>query len=222
MSLDIFIATPLYDGKVCHQYMAGVLQTMIKFGPQRATIACRMGSFLPRVRDLLTTDFLESGARYMLSVDADIGFSVSDVERLIDSDRGLAEAGMVGGLYAIKSVVQVGVAAAFMGETDGALKRCHYLGAGFLLLRREVVLQMAEHYKDLAYPGNGVDASNGMTIGLWNAFHNIKAADGSTSYIGEDYSFCKRWTDMGGKIWADPRPKLQHIGTSVFMTKEST
>ena len=27
------------------------------------------------------------------------------------------------------------------------------------------------------------------------------AEDGT--YLSEDFAFCKRWTDMGGEIWAD-------------------
>ena len=30
--------------------------------------------------------------------------------------------------------------------------------------------------------------------------------------LSEDLSFCKRWTNIGGEIWADPNAKLIHAG----------
>jgi hypothetical protein len=34
--------------------------------------------------------------------------------------------------------------------------------------------------------------------------------------MGEDYAFCKRWTDMGGKVWIDPEIKMGHVGYKTF------
>ena len=39
---------------------------------------------------------------------------------------------------------------------------------------------------------------------------------GDGTYLSEDFAFCKRWTDMGGEIWADLRSKLQHVGPMAF------
>jgi hypothetical protein len=36
------------------------------------------------------------------------------------------------------------------------------------------------------------------------------------TYLSEDFAFCKRWTDMGGEIWADLSSKLNHIGPMAF------
>ena len=31
-------------------------------------------------------------------------------------------------------------------------------------------------------------------------------------YMSEDYSFCRRWRNMGGEIWVDLKSKLTHEG----------
>jgi hypothetical protein len=38
----------------------------------------------------------------------------------------------------------------------------------------------------------------------------------SGTFLSEDYSFCRRWTDMGGEIWADLESRLTHVGPMVF------
>jgi hypothetical protein len=35
-------------------------------------------------------------------------------------------------------------------------------------------------------------------------------------YLSEDYTFCRRWQQIGGKIWIDPKTKLTHIGSYTF------
>jgi len=40
------------------------------------------------------------------------------------------------------------------------------------------------------------------------------AEDGT--YLSEDFAFCKRWTDMGGEIWADLNSRLGHVGPMTF------
>jgi hypothetical protein len=38
----------------------------------------------------------------------------------------------------------------------------------------------------------------------------------TATYLSEDFAFCKRWTDIGGEIWADLESRLDHVGPSVF------
>jgi len=35
-------------------------------------------------------------------------------------------------------------------------------------------------------------------------------------YLSEDFSFCRRWTDMGGEIWVDYMSRLNHVGLMVY------
>ena len=35
-------------------------------------------------------------------------------------------------------------------------------------------------------------------------------------YLSEDYTFCRRWQRMGGKIYVDPNIILDHVGTYTF------
>ena len=35
-------------------------------------------------------------------------------------------------------------------------------------------------------------------------------------YLSEDYTFCRRWQNMGGKVYVDPHVILDHVGTYTF------
>jgi hypothetical protein len=71
--------------------------------------------------------------------------------------------------------------------------------AGFLKITTDCVTRFMLEYPELCYgtPWNyAVDLFNhGAYKGLW---------------WGEDYSFCRRWRDIGGKIWCIPNLNIDH------------
>jgi hypothetical protein len=38
----------------------------------------------------------------------------------------------------------------------------------------------------------------------------------SRRYLSEDFAFCRRWRDMGGKVYVDLNSKLQHAGQHLY------
>jgi hypothetical protein len=38
----------------------------------------------------------------------------------------------------------------------------------------------------------------------------------SGAYLSEDFTFCRRWTALGGEIWVDGESRLTHTGTIPF------
>ena len=38
----------------------------------------------------------------------------------------------------------------------------------------------------------------------------------SGRYLSEDYAFCRRWRDIGGKVFIDINSKLDHQGQHVW------
>ena len=48
------------------------------------------------------------------------------------------------------------------------------------------------------------------------ALFNCMIDEASGIYLSEDFSFCRRWTDMGGEIWADLESRLLHVGAVTF------
>jgi hypothetical protein len=217
MSLDLLITTPLYDGKMHHACVAGCMQTLAKYGAAKVSMAARQGSFLPRLRDLLTKDFLDSGAEFMLCVDSDIAWTVADLDLLWSRLRELTlDREMVAGLYPKKSLRDTRPIAALLENEQGGMREAACVGAGFLLVHRKGIERMVDRYQDLAYPSDAVNPESGTSYGLWSPFCAVKTQNGSAMYLGEDYSFCQRWREMGGKIWALPDVRLGHVGECLY------
>jgi hypothetical protein len=92
-----------------------------------------------------------------------------------------------------------------------------YAGTGFLMIRRHAIEKMCRHpaYASLRFFR---EHSLDVLAGSPNRFALVECMiDPNTgTYLSEDFSFCKRWTDIGGEIWADLESRLDHVGPSVF------
>src|SRR5258705_7261830 len=95
--------------------------------------------------------------------------------------------------------------------------RVRYAGTGFLMIRRHVLETMCAHpgYASLQFFR---EHSHDALAGSPNRFALFESMiDPATgTYLSEDFAFCKRWTGIGGEIWADLDSRLDHVGPSVF------
>jgi hypothetical protein len=84
-------------------------------------------------------------------------------------------------------------------SSDRKLLEMYRTAFGSVLMRREVALQMW-----WALPRSKPD---------WSGRTLIKAFDNIDDRVSEDYSFCDRYREAGGRIWCDPRPYVTNGGT---------
>ena len=235
----LVVATPCFGGQVSTVYASSI------FGLQRAVrtkpnidlkVQLRDGdALITRARANLVTLFLDDpAATHLLFVDADIGFTPEQVFRLIESG-----ADVVAGVYPIKRInwekarraleskrLDVpGASLDYVLEIDDpdrvtvvrGFTRVRYAGTGFLMIRRHVLERMCAHpdYASLQFfREHSHDALTGSPnrFALFDCMIDAK----SGTYLSEDFAFCKRWTDIGGEIWADLESNLDHVGPSVF------
>jgi hypothetical protein len=237
--IQLVIATPCFGGQVASIYASSIfaLQSAVR---ARSNIGLKVhlrdgDALITRARANLVTLFLDDpDATHLLFVDADIGFTPSQVFRLIESG-----ADVVAGVYPIKRVnwskakraMEAGrpdLAAAsldYVLEVDDpdrvvvvqGFTRLRYAGTGFLMIRRHVLEKMCAH-PDYAALKFTREHSHDALAGSPNRFALFECMiDPATGeYLSEDFAFCKRWTDIGGEIWADLESRLDHVGPSVF------
>jgi hypothetical protein len=237
--IHLKVATPCFGGQVSSIYAGSIfhLQRAVRSRPNfDLSVSLRDGdALITRARANLVTLFLDDpSATHLLFVDADIGFTSQQVFRLIDS-----EADVVAGVYPIKRVnwdkakrmlesgrLQTPSAALdYVLEIDNpdrvvavnGFARVRYAGTGFLMIRRHVLETMCKHpaYAPLQFfREHSLDELSGSPNRF--ALFECMIDPGTGTYLSEDFAFCKRWTDIGGEIWADLESRLDHVGPSVF------
>ena len=237
--IHLVIATPCFGGQVSSIYASSIFRLQIALRSQPTVefkVLLRDGdALITRARASLMTAFLDDPtATHLLFVDADIGFTPDQVFRLIESG-----ADVVAGVYPIKRVNWEKVQRAIEGRRPNVpaaaldyvleindpdhvavvngFTRVRYAGTGFLMIRRHVFEKMCAHpdYAPLQFLR---EHSHDKLAGSPNRFALFECMiDPATgTYLSEDFAFCKRWTDIGGEIWADLQSRLDHVGPSVF------
>jgi hypothetical protein len=240
--VGLVVATPCFGGQVSVVYAASIfrLQKVLRASPDiELKVLLKDGdALITRARASLCAQFLDDpDATHLLFIDADIGFEPDQVMRLI-----ACGAEMCAAIYPIKRIdwdkVKRAVEAArpdpgaaalsyvFEVDNPGAVTACagfakvRYAGTGFLMIRREALARMCAHYPHLHYQrDHSVEAatSSDNRFALFDCM-----IDENGTYLSEDFSFCRRWSDIGGDIWADLSSSLNHVGPLVFRGNLST
>jgi hypothetical protein len=235
--IHLVVATPCFGGQVSSIYANSIfrLQCAIRsISNMEFKVLLRDGdALITRARANLMTQFLDDPtATHFLFVDADIGFEPEQVFRLIESG-----ADVVAGVYPIKRVnwnkamrmletkrPEIPSAALdYVIEVDdpdhvavvNGFTRVRYAGTGFLMIRRHAFEKMCVAYRSLQFFR---EHSQDTLAGSPNRFALFECMidPASGTYLSEDFAFCKRWTDIGGEIWADLESRLDHVGPAVF------
>jgi len=235
-TVNLVIATPCFGGLISVLYAASIFKLQIAmraFSGLNLKVLFKDGdALITRARASLISQFLDDpAATHLLFVDADIGFEPDQVMRLIECG-----ADMCAAIYPIKRIdwdkVRKTIEAARLDPAAAALKyvfevddpnavtakagfvKVRYAGTGFLMIRREALERMCAQYPQLQYKrDHSVDAATSSS-NRFALFECMIADDGT--YLSEDFAFCKRWTDIGGQIWADHKSRLNHVGPMTF------
>lgn len=233
---SLMIATPMYGGMCTGHYVSGLLGTVAKMRSVGVPVywAQLMNeSLITRARNELVRLFLERGHDYLMFVDADISFSGQDVATLMAADRDITC-----GIYPKKeidwgkitqaakegkdSLQDYGGAFVFnmVGDTDaesdgdGVLEVKHG-GTGFMLIKRRVFEALMPHVPTYR-TSSVIDPETGEYVKPLTHEFFATSIDETGALLSEDYHFCDLWRKHGGKIYANPFIKLEHVGTYVY------
>lgn len=241
----VVIATPCYGGVVTEQYSQSLFNLSIKAIANNlrlgyATIANE--SLVTRARNELVSNFLESKGTHLMFIDADIGFNPNDVLHMVMADKdvvtgayplkthdwdavaNLASTGSLDAKELERSSIQYVINIQkpdpeMVGKTvdieikDG-LVEVWDAGTGFMLIKREVIEKMIEAYPETLYYSD-----KDLTVPLekrkrYALFDTM--IDTDQRYLSEDYTFCRRWQEIGGKIHLSVATVLNHVGTTTY------
>jgi hypothetical protein len=233
----LVVATPCFGGMVSQRYMQSAMALLL-YGTQTGmAVSIELlgyDSLITRSRNALVARFLDMPtATHLLFVDADTGFTVDQVLRMLRFDQDI-----VAGMYPLKLIdwdsaalararggepvetaplryVGTPCEGAELARQDGFVTG-EYAGTGFMLIRRQTLERMIAAYPETNYTAAHTAAAPSLSPNQYALFDcMIDRASGH--YLSEDYTFCRRWRDIGGRIWLDTQGELIHVGPHEFL-----
>ena len=237
----IFLGMPMYGGMLSEATLHGLLE--LQQWSMASNVQLRiqtMGneSLITRARNTIVsmmmdqTDFV---ATHLLFIDADIGFTWKNIERLISVDKDIAC-----GIYPRKHLhfeKVANVLANFPNATPDEIEAKilgynvnfdnpkHLMGesgffkvneaaTGMMLVKRNVFRTMFKKFPERKYESDQI--VNGGSYKSDNCYDLFAVGPyetvGQKRYLSEDYYFSRLWQECGGEIWADLAMPLTHFG----------
>jgi uncharacterized protein YlxP (DUF503 family) len=147
-------------------------------------------------RNKVLSVFLDSDCDQLIFIDSDQAWTTEDLLKLIESDKDF-----IGAPVILKTSNKYNVS--FKQNSSEELMEVDFVGTGFLKISRlaaEKIFNSSEKYLD-------GDSECRMSF-------EVKVID--KEILSEDFVFCKKWKDLGGKVFIDTSIDPCHIGNAVF------
>lgn len=231
------IGTPCAGGQLSWLYTASLLKLQRACARHSISLGFLLqpgDSLITRARQTILAHFLQDfNATHLLFIDADIGFEPEQVFRLIHFgedftaaaypikkiDWDLVPGAVAAGRAPLESAALHYAVEAKPGEplvTRNGFVKVQYAGTGFMMIRRAAIERMIERYPELRYAREHKGDDPLVDCPWRSALFNCLIDATTGTYLSEDYSFCQRWTDLGGEIWVDYKSRLNHVGIAIF------
>jgi len=231
---SIFLATPVHSECSIHYTQALLeLQQLCHAKKIKITFSLIKSSLVTQGRNLCVAGFLESNFTHMLFIDSDIYFNAESIIKMIERDKDVLsipyplktmmwdkalERIKKGSISTVNDLKKSLNTYPMKVENDNdisvdkGIMEVTHSPTGCMLIKRSVFDKLIK-----AYPDKGIvqkTVINGKYVdkpNMWNFFDTIH--DPRTKiYLGEDFSFCKLWKDIGGKCYAYINDTIVHIG----------
>jgi len=203
-------------------------------------------SLITKARNILVEGFLKSSATHMLFLDADLGFDADDVLRMIQADKHLIGGQYAKKKInwdVVKRVVQgcpdippAHVNAVIAESTFRPIGdtmsfdinqpvEVESIATGMMLIKREVFEGMIEKLGDeINIISGGSETMDPKTMTRVTdahrkaySFFDVSIDPVSRAYTSEDFTFCKRWRQIGGQVFLAPWTRTVHVGTYEYV-----
>jgi hypothetical protein len=177
-----------------------------------AGIACDVipysgNSILPQARNEIVAAFLETDHTDLVMIDDDVAWKAGGMLRLVRHPVDL-----VGGIYPGRCdpenyKIRWNTAKPYLvADPETGLLEIEAVPTGFLRFTRACLTKMVEAHPHLEYVND--------TGRVETALFDFELLD--RRYWGEDFTFCRRWRALGGRVWCDPEITFAHVGRKVF------
>ena len=231
--VKLFLSTPCYGGLCLEKYATSIIKLqieLIKHGIHLMLDTTENESLVHRARNVSVGRFMqESDADIFMFIDADIEFNADSVIRLVKSEHEVSVA-----VYPKKVVMwdqaknaiasgderNMAMLSSSLVANVGAARRSVENGfvelldgpTGFMAIKRSAFEKLEEKFPEL----NCKNDHQNRTFDSYCAVFDCMIDPESKRYLSEDYAFCRRWQQAGGRIFADVHTTLGHVGNLPF------
>ena len=233
--MKVMFATPCYISAVSMNYVTSIFSLTAEAMRHGMTSLLHMHSesLITRGRNKMVIEFLlREDFTHLFWIDSDIAFDPKSVFRILLADRDVAcgvypmkkmnwpTEGMPQGMsfadweirymeYPFNPIAHGKEPVGKYMDQDGFVEVAE-APTGFMCIKRQVILDMMKHYPELNYTPDGPPGH--PQAHLHYLLFDCMVDPDSGRYLSEDYAFCRRWRDLGGKIWVDLHAQLMHLG----------
>jgi len=233
---SIMVCTPVHSEVSIH-YTQSLLELQKNCLHNKVKIQFQLmkSSLITQGRNMCVSAFLNSNMTHMLFIDSDIAFNGQAAFRLIETGKELVSIPYplkdMNWDKGIKMIQEGKIKTAkdlrnkafyrypFKVEDNNNIKvengciEVTHAPTGFMMIKRSVFEKMIEHYgKDYKIDQDQVmNGKNERLKNMYNFFDTMYIPE-KRHYLGEDFAFCKRWKDIGGKCYAWINDYISHIG----------
>ena len=233
----IMVCTPCHSDVSMH-YTQAVLKFQMECMKQGILVSFSLlkSSLVTQGRNLCVAEFINhpDNYDYLLFIDSDIDFESKTIFKMIGADKDI-----IACPYPMKmidedklwhklkhtdliktknDIVKAGYTFPIKLDTKKEIISDHgvievtHAPTGCMLIKREVIEKMIKHHPELEIyqPSiiNGKESKKENFYNLFDTLHDVE----TKRYFGEDFGFCQRWTDMGGKVHIYALDYITHVG----------
>jgi hypothetical protein len=234
--IRIFLATPVHSECSIHY-----TQSLLEFQKAcfekhiQVSFSLMKSSLVTQGRNLCVANFLRDGTyTHFLFIDSDIDFEPKTIFTMLEKDKDV-----IACPYPLKTVawekihrrmkngevadaedmskdgnmfpVKLGDNVKEISVKNGVMEVSH-APTGCMLIKADVFQKMMKAYPDLEIDQktilNGKEVSQTFMYNFFDTMHDKE----NKKWYGEDFAFCRRWTDIGGKCYIYVMDYITHIG----------
>lgn len=201
----VLIGTPSYDGRIDVWFANSLIETVRTSYEKNVyvhAIYTSYDSLVQRARNSLFKLAIEGGYDDLFFIDSDVEWEPEWFFRFLDRPEPIVAAGL------IKKTEDEGYTVKLLNKNlkwseDGKLIEVDGAGTGFMKVSRFALEKLWE----ISEPYMNDGKENRMVC-------DIRVENGDL--ISEDYIVCKKWQDLGYKVWLDPTITINHIGVKKY------
>ena len=211
---NIFCFIPAYRGQISATTFTtshSLMSTLMSKG-----IHAQLGTYswydIAELRNMVLSVWYDTmpHSTHLLFIDDDMGFPAQLVLDMLAFSEPV-----VGAIYPKRCVPRdwAGSGIEGGGYRNGFIE-AEGVGAGCLLIRRDAIERMLVHFPNLV--GDYMLLEDMKASGAKRTLRFFDQTYSPGGKRGEDFSFCQRWRETGGKVWANTAYEIQHTGPWIF------